>query len=221
MLLGRLASYDEAMLLNQFVWGLQPELARSVSLHYPKSIAQAVSLAETTELAVKVSRRPTANKGQQSGRALTTQNRGRGQWRGRGRGRFSGGRSSGGGGRTSGGNRGGRARGSSGSVNYDPLACYRCGVHGHIAHDCPQAARSHGSSNAVPSRGGFSKSGQKGSSGRGRGRKVRFGGLNVLYDEAGNEYPVDDAGQLYVPLGYEPEVTELMIEEEKLKETKN
>ena len=39
MLLGRLESYDEGMLLNQFVWGLQPELARSVSLHYPKSIA--------------------------------------------------------------------------------------------------------------------------------------------------------------------------------------
>ena len=38
-LLGRLDSYDESMLLNQFVWGLQPELARSVSLHYPKSIA--------------------------------------------------------------------------------------------------------------------------------------------------------------------------------------
>ena len=56
-------------MLNQFVWGLQLELARSVSLHYPKSIAQAVSLAETTELAVKASRRPTT-KGGQSGRAL-------------------------------------------------------------------------------------------------------------------------------------------------------
>ena len=43
------------MMLNQFIWGLQPELARSVSLQYPKSIAQAVSLAETTELAVKAS----------------------------------------------------------------------------------------------------------------------------------------------------------------------
>ena len=75
LLLGRLSSYDEAMMLNQFVWGLQPELARSVSLHYPKSIAQAVSLAETTELAVKASRRPTT-KGGQSGRAPNTQNRG-------------------------------------------------------------------------------------------------------------------------------------------------
>ena len=73
----------------------------------------------------------------------------------------------------------------------------------------------------MPSRGGFSKSGQKGPRGRGRGRTVRFGGLNVLYDEAGNEYPVDDASQLYVPLGFELEATEEMIEEEKLKETKN
>ena len=68
MLLGRLDSYDKAMLLNQFVWGLQPELARSVSLHYPKSIAQAVSLAETPELAVKASRRPGMHS-QKSGRA--------------------------------------------------------------------------------------------------------------------------------------------------------
>ena len=45
--------------------------------------------------------------------------------------------------------------------------------------------------------------------------------VNVLYDEAGNEYPVDDAGQLYVPLGFETEVTEGVIEEEKIKETKN
>ena len=43
------------------------------------------------------------------------------------------------------------------------------------------------------------KSGQKGP----RGTRSEVGlfdsvGLNVLYDEAGNEYPVDDAGQLYV-----------------------
>ena len=147
MLLGRLESYDENMLLNQFVWGLQPELARSVSLHYPKSIAQAVSLAETTELAVRASRRP-ATKGQSS-KAPMYQNRGRGNWRqrgggyrggrgsgsGGGRGQSSGGRRSGGGGR-----RGGRAGYS--SASYDPLACYRCGVRGHLARDCPQVAQS-------------------------------------------------------------------------------
>ena len=90
-LLGRLDSYDEAMLLNQFVWGLQPELARSISLHYPKSIAQAVSLAETTELAVKASRRP-AVKGTSQNKGPNSSNRGRGFWRGgMGRGRGQGG----------------------------------------------------------------------------------------------------------------------------------
>ena len=53
MLLGRLVSYDEGLMLNQFLWGLQPDLARSTSLHYPKSIAQAVSFVEIMELAIK------------------------------------------------------------------------------------------------------------------------------------------------------------------------
>ena len=50
-----LDSYDETRMLNQFIMGLQPELARFVSLHCPKSIAQVVSLSEATELAVKAS----------------------------------------------------------------------------------------------------------------------------------------------------------------------
>ena len=208
MLLGRLDSYDEAMLLNQFVWGLQPELARSVSLHYPKSIAQAVSLAETTELAVKASRRPGTHS-QKSGKAPSNQYQGRGQWRGRGRGGYRGGRGQSSGGRKTGGGgrRGGRAGYS--SVNYDPLACYRCGVRGHLARDCPQtrSGQSQGSSNAGSSHVRFSQSGQKGPQrGRGRGRQARFSALNVLYDGDGNEYPVDDAGQLYVPLDFEQDV---------------
>ena len=69
------------MLLNQFFWGLQPELARSVSLHYPKSIAQAVSLAEATELVVKASRRPTV-KGRSQNKGPNQSNRGRGFWGG-------------------------------------------------------------------------------------------------------------------------------------------
>ena len=96
------------------------------------------------------------------------------------------------------------------------------GVRGHLARDYPQAgATSQGSGNADPSQRKFSQSRQKGPKGRGRGRSVRFGGLNVLYDEAGNEYPVDDAGQLYVPLGLEPAVTEGVNEEEKSNEIKN
>ena len=138
-LLGRLDSYDESMMLNQFIWGLQPELARSVSLQYPKSIAHAVSLAETTELAVKASRRPAAKVGSSSGgqKGPTSTNRGRGFWRGgSGRGRGQGGGrmgNSGGRGRGSGGRRGGRG----GNASFDPLACYRCGVRGHLARDCP------------------------------------------------------------------------------------
>ena len=45
--------------------------------------------------------------------------------------------------------------------------------------------------------------------------------MNVLYNEAGNEYPVDDAGQLYVPLGFEQTVAEGEIAVENTKETKN
>jgi len=78
-----------------------------------------------------------------------------------------------------------------------------------------------GSGNAGPSRGTFGQSGQKGPRGKGRGRSVRFGGLNVLYDETGNEYPVDDAGQLYVPLGFEQAVTEESKIDENEKEIKN
>ena len=94
-------------------------------------------------------------------------------------------------------------------MNYDPLACYRCGVRGHLARDCPQtrSGQSQGSSNAGSSHVRFSQSGQKGPQrGRGRGRQARFSALNVLYDGDGNEYPVDDAGQLYVPLDFEQDV---------------
>ena len=42
-----------------------------------------------------------------------------------------------------------------------------------------------------------------------------------MYDEAGNEYTVDDAGQLYVPLGYEPAETEEEIDDKNIKEIKN
>ena len=137
-LLGHLDSYDEAMLLNQFVWGLQPELARSVSLHYPKSIAQVVSLAETTELAIKASRRP-AVKGTSQNKGPNPSNRGRGFWRGgMGRGRGQGG------GRT--GNSGGRAEDQVEREEenldqpvFDPLACYRWRVRGHLARDYPQS----------------------------------------------------------------------------------
>ena len=78
-----------------------------------------------------------------------------------------------------------------------------------------------GSSNTSSSRGTFSKSGKKGPRGRGRGRQVRFGGLNVLYDEDGNSYPVDDAGQLYIPLEFAQDAGDGEVEVEKQNPTKN
>lgn len=79
----RLYSYDKGLILNKFIWGLRPGLARSVSLHYHKTIAQVVLLAETMEFAVKSSRRP-------NWKGTTTSNppkgqQGRGQREGRGR----------------------------------------------------------------------------------------------------------------------------------------
>ena len=127
---------------------------------------------------------------------------------------------------TGGGRRGGRHGGSGGrqssTGSYDPLACYRYGVRGHLARDCPQnQQQSQGSGISVPSRGRFSQSGQKGPRNRGRGRQTRFGAMGIVYDEEGYEYPIDDQGQLYVP--YHPEEAAAFgeTEEEKDKNTKN
>ena len=97
-------------------------------------------------------------------------------------------------------------------------------MRGHLAGDCPltKGTTSQGSGNAGPSRGGSFKSVQKGTRGRGRGsRQVRFSGLSVLYDDEGNQYPVDDAGQLYVPLELEQAAVDGVNEEEIAKDTKN
>ena len=152
----------------------------------------------------------------------TQLHRGRGQWRGgniRDRGRGSGmsrGMSSG-----RGQNSGGRGHGLGG---FDPLACYRCGVRGHLACDCPststQSLTLSGGSFA-PTRGSSFKYGQSvPRHGRQRGRQVRFGGLNVVYDEEGYEYPIDNFGQLYVPLEFE-QIAAKEVQEEKEKGPKN
>ena len=100
----------------------------------------------------------------------------------------------------------------------------RCGVRGHLARDCPSTSTqsltlSGGSSG--PTRGSSFKSGQSGPRrGRGRGRQVRFGGLNGVYDEEGYEYPIDNFHQLYVPLECEQTVAE-EVREEKGKSTKS
>ena len=65
------------------------------------------------------------------------------------------------------------------------------------------------------------KFGQKGPRVRGRGRQVQFGAFNMLYDEDGNSYPVDDAGQLYIPLEFAQDAGDGEFEEENTKGTKN
>ena len=36
--------------------------------------------------------------------------------------------------------------------------------------------------------------------GRGNSRRVRFSGLNVVYDKERYDYPIEDEGRRYVPL---------------------
>ena len=43
---------------------------------------------------------------------------------------------------------------------------------------------------------------------------MRFGGLNVLYDEDRNSYPVDDVGQLYIPLEFAQDAGDGKVEVE-------
>ena len=109
-------------------------------------------------------------------------------------------------------------------TSFDPLACYWCGVHGHLARDYHSSGTqsltlSGGSSG--PIRGSSSKSGQSGPRcGRGRGRQTQFRGMGVVYDDEGHEHPVDDYGQLYIPLHPEETVAR-EANEEISKETKN
>ena len=95
-------------------------------------------------------------------------------------------------------------------------------MHGHLAHDYPSAGSlSISGGNTGHTRGSSSKSGRIGPGrSRGRRRHVRFGGMNVLYDSEGYEHPVNDYGQIYVPLESEP-ADSMTIEEETQKDTRN
>ena len=118
-------------------------------------------------------------------------------------------------------NFGGRGHGLGG---FDPLACYSCGVRGHLAREYPSTSTQSltlSGGGSGPTRGSSFKSGESGPRREhGRGMQVRFAGMNVLYDAEGYEYPVDDYGQIYIPLEAEQTAAEIN-EEEKNKETKN
>lgn len=102
----------------------------------------------------------------------------------------------------------GRLRQSSGEQNggyFDPPNCCVCGIHSYLARDCPQqtnSLRGHKSNSGTQS-----ISVHRGtSSNRSRGRRAQFGGLNVVCDARGHEYPVEDAGMLYFPTNGQNEV---------------
>ena len=92
------------------------------------------------------------------------------------------------------------------SAQFDPLACYRCGVHGHLARDCPSSStQSQTLGSAVLALPGEVRS-NPGNQAQSEDVAVddRFDlGYECAVRFEGNEYPVDDFGQLYVPLGYE------------------
>ena len=211
MLLGRLSTRDEATWKNMYMWGLQPHLAEAVALKYPTTIAQAAGHAEEIELAKKASHRP--NLGAQGARP-TGQFSGRGgsqsapqtfaQGRGRGNvGIYQRGRQGQGGRRGGRWNRG-RQGGSTTTQARTGIQCFNCGQYGHYASQCPRVASTSGSSGTAQSvnqRSTFAqnrgnRNGRGGNRRGGGNRRTRFSGLTVVYDAEGNEYPVDEDGNL-------------------------
>ena len=212
-LLGRLSTRDESTWKRMYVWGLQPHLGKAVALKYPTSIAQAAGHAEEIELAIRASQRPNLN--QQGARATVSYSARGGSsaaprpfLQGRGRGNVGPVQR---GGRGNGGRRGGGwIRGRQGGQQSATQAksgtqCFNCGQYGHYASQCPKGTSTSGSSNTAQSvnqrsniaqvrgqqRGGF-----RGNRRGGSGRRARFSGMNVIYDTEGNEYPVDENGNL-------------------------
>ena len=220
-LLGRMSTRDEATWKNMYVWGLQPHLARAVALKYPTTIAQAAGHAEETELAIKASQRPTLG-GQGARTATVISGRGGSQTGGprifgQNRGRNNAGNQRGG--RGTGGRRGGGwSRGRQGGVSTQGrtgVQCYTCGQYGHYSAQCPRSASTSGSnasaqsvnqrSNFAQARGGSrgARGGFRGNRRGNGGRRARFSGLQVVYDEEGYEYQVDDDGNIV--LDFDPE----------------
>ena len=56
-LMDRLPSYDENWMINIFIWGLQPHIARSVSAAQPDTILGGINVAESIDYALRTSRK--------------------------------------------------------------------------------------------------------------------------------------------------------------------
>ena len=55
---GRLSSYNEATLLQNFIWGLEKDVVEKASIAHPKMPLSTISIVEDLELAVRFAHRP-------------------------------------------------------------------------------------------------------------------------------------------------------------------
>ena len=86
---GRLSSYDEATLMQIFVWGLGKDLAEKVSTAGPRNLLSEIGLADDIELAIKFADRPPMKGGAAAASSTAKNAQAQGgqpssSWRGRG-----------------------------------------------------------------------------------------------------------------------------------------
>ena len=75
-LLNRLPSYDEPWMIDIFIWGLQPHIARIVSISRPKTVVEAMTMAEEIDHAIRASQ-----KCHLMGQAIPVKNPSLGKWK--------------------------------------------------------------------------------------------------------------------------------------------
>ena len=109
------------------------------------------------------------------------------------------------------------------STSRSGTQCYNCGQYGHYASQCPRNASTSGTSSIAPSVNQHSTFTQNRGNRNGRGgnrrgggnRRTQFSGLSVVYDAEGNEYPIDEDGNIVLDFIEEEEAATLQQNTEK------
>ena len=76
VLLNRIPSYDESWMIDIFIWGLQPHIARIVSISRPKTVVEAMTIAEEIDHAIRASQ-----KCHLMGQSISVKNSSPGKWK--------------------------------------------------------------------------------------------------------------------------------------------